>query len=254
MGFGAMLVLVNLLGVATNAYAVAKIYGALDIMNPIMHNICALTFDDGPHPRTEKVLRALQEENVKATFFVLGSQVEYLPHVVQRIHAQGHELANHAYTHTALTNFSRKGIYQEIHKTNELLRHLGIPKPRFLRPPLGAYNGTVKRVLDEMGMDLVLWTTDSYDWQGRPDYANMPNMLNEKMDVATQRGVYLFHDTKLVTAQDAKRIVQELRTLGCQRFVTISEYFSCLAYSEVLAKVREKTPQEKAYEERSFCP
>ncbi len=236
-------------------HCVAKVYGILDIMNPAMHNICALTFDDGPHPFTPKVLRALQEENVKATFFVLGLQVEYFPHTVKRIYAQGHEIANHAYSHRALTDLTHKEIYKEINKTNELLRHLGVPKPRFLRPPLGAYNGVVIKVLNQLGMDLVLWSTDSYDWQGRPDYTNMPNMLNENMTKKTQRGVYLFHDTKKVTAQDAKRIVQELRSMGCQRFVTISDYFSSLASPQVMAKVREKTAEEKAREEKiGRCP
>ncbi len=223
--------------------ATAKVYGALDIMNPVMNNMCALTFDDGPHPRTHKVLDALKEENVRATFFVLGENVQYLPYVITRIHNEGHEIASHAFSHTALTSLSPEEIYKEISDTTDLLGDLGVPKPRFLRPPLGAYDKKVARVARTLELDVVLWSTDSYDWQGRPDYANMPNMMREDMTTETQRGIYLFHDTKLVTAQDAREIVQTLRSIGCTYFVTVSEYFDALASPEVMAALRQEQDQ-----------
>ncbi len=226
---------------SVNSQATAKVYGALDIMNPVMHNICALTFDDGPHPRTHKVLDALQAENVRATFFVLGSQVQYFPQITRRIYEEGHEIANHAFSHTALTSISVQEARQEILHTNALLEKLDIAKPRFIRPPLGAYNRSIMLLVRELEMDLVLWSTDSYDWQGRPDYTNMPNMTREAMTQENQRGIFLFHDTKLVTAQDAQKIVQTLRSMGCKHFVTVSEYFDALHSPQVLAALREET-------------
>ncbi len=232
--------------------AKAKVYGATDIMDPVMNNMCALTFDDGPHPRTHKVLDALKEENVRATFFVLGENVQYLPYVITRIHNEGHEIANHAFSHTALTSLSPEDVHKEISSTNGLLRDLGVPKPRFLRPPLGAYDKKVARIARKLEMDVVLWSTDSYDWQGRPDYANMPNMLREVMTTETQRGIYLFHDTKLVTAQDAKEIVQTLRAIGCKYFVTVSEYFDALASPEVMTALR--LAQDRAQDQDALKP
>ncbi len=229
--------------------ASAKVYGLQDIMNPAMHNICAITFDDGPHAiRTDRILDALKEENVRATFFVLGSQVQHFPHIAQRIYAEGHEVGSHAFTHTALSSLPIIEVRKELEQTNKLLEQLDIPTPRFIRPPFGDYNGAIMRLLREMKMDLVLWSTDSYDWQGRPDYTDMPNMYPEVMNAQTQRGIFLFHDTKLVTAQDAKIIVQTLRQIGCKHFVTVSEYFDALNDPEALALLREAAPQEMALE------
>ncbi len=232
-------------GLGQGHTAMAKAYGARDILDPAMHNMCALTFDDGPHPRTLRVLDVLKEENVKATFFVLGVQVKYYPQITQRIHEEGHEIANHAYSHTPLTTLSQLEVRREIEDTNALLLELGISKPRFVRPPLGAYDGQVMRELRRLEMDLVLWTTDSYDWQGRPDYYNMPNMANEAMTTETQRGIFLFHDTKLVTANDAKRIVTVLREIGCQHFVTVSEYFMYQESPLKLAQFRQENKPDK---------
>ncbi len=226
-----------------------KAYSGWQIMNTSMNNICALTFDDGPHPRTVKILDALKEENVRATFFVLGSQVQYFPKIVRRTHAEGHEIANHAFSHTALTTLSSAEVKKEIEQTNRLLAKYDIPKPRYLRPPLGAYDRSTIAILNELNMDLVLWSTDSFDWQGRPDYSNMPNMVGEVLTPETQRGVYLFHDIKLTTARDIKLIIMILRSIGCHHFVTVSEYFDAIKSPELLAKIREETVTAKVTEE-----
>ncbi len=223
-----------------------KAYSGWQIMDTSMNNICALTFDDGPHPRTVKILDVLKEENVRATFFVLGSQVQYFPKIVRRAYEEGHEIANHAFSHTALTTLSAANVKHEIEHTNRLLAKYDIPKPRYLRPPLGAYDRSTVAILNELDMDLVLWSTDSFDWQGRPDYSNMPNMVGEVLTPETQRGIYLFHDIKLTTARDIKLIIMILRTIGCQQFVTVSEYFDAIDSPEVLAKLRENMVEETA--------
>ncbi len=225
---------------AQGGKAHAKAYGLKQILDPTMHNICAITFDDGPHPRTVHILDVLKEENIRATFFVLGSQVQYFPQIAKRIYQEGHEIANHSYTHPALTQLSDEGVKKELERTNAVIQKNGIPRPRFLRPPLGAYNGATMRIVNELGMDLVLWSTDSYDWQGRPDYSTMPNMAGEAMTDATQRGIFLFHDTKRTTSRDAKLIVMVLRAIGCKEFVTVSEYFDLQASPELLAMLRKK--------------
>ncbi len=226
----------------------ANVYDVQKIMDPQMHNICALTFDDGPHPRTIEILDVLQEEGIKATFFVLGSQVSYYPKIVQRTYADGHEVASHAYTHMSLAKLSTERVRKEILDTNAVLEKNGIPKPRFLRPPLGEFDGRTVRILKELDMDVILWSTDSYDWMRKVDYANMPNMMGEKMTQKTQRGVFLFHDTKLRTAREVGRIIHTLRSIGCERFVTISEYADAQRSPELLAQLRENMSAEKTLE------
>ncbi len=227
----------------------AKVYDVMQIMDPKMHNICALTFDDGPHPHSNKILDVLAEENVKATFFVLGAQLSYLPSIAKRMHAEGHEVASHAYTHLSLAKLSDASVRKELKDTNALLAKYGIPAPRFLRPPLGEFNFRTVKIANEFDLDIILWSTDSNDWRGRVNYAHMPNMINEAMTSKTQRGIYLFHDTKLRTARNVRLIVQTLRQIGCQRFVTVSEYTEAQSSEAALTALRQEMQSNDILEE-----
>src|SRR5262249_4419896 len=84
-----------------------------------------LTFDDGPHPgNTPRLLDALGEGNVKATFFVVGQQVERHPEIVERIAREGHDLGHHTYSHIRLEKISTLRLMQEIERTNKLLTEI----------------------------------------------------------------------------------------------------------------------------------
>lgn len=185
-------------------------------------NMCALTFDDGPTPFTPELLNSLQEANIRATFFVLGSQVVKYPQVVQRIVAEGHEVASHGYAHSNLRKLPTTARWEDLQKTQDVLMDLGIT-PRYFRPPYGSHDESLVELVQSMGMVTVLWTTDSRDWKRRPaHYRNLPSALGRMQPM---QGIFLFHDTRKATVRDVKRIVQDLRTSGCQRFVTVSEYF-----------------------------
>ncbi|MDB4750318.1 polysaccharide deacetylase family protein [bacterium] len=70
-----------------------------------------MTFDDGPHPQnTPRLLDILRTRNIKATFYVIGSNVDRYPHIVRRIVAEGHEIGNHTYTHRKLTTLSNSEV------------------------------------------------------------------------------------------------------------------------------------------------
>ena len=79
----------------------------------------ALTFDDGPGKFTDKLLDCLEENNAKATFFMLGENAERFPDVVKRMHDSGMELGNHSYDHTILTSTTKDGVLQQMQKTND---------------------------------------------------------------------------------------------------------------------------------------
>ncbi len=203
--------------------AQARVWNAFNILDTTPNNMCALTFDDGPHPRTEHILDILREENIKATFFVLGTQVRQYPKIAQRIHAEGHEIGNHSNVHNNLSHLSKEEITEDLLHVQTQLEHLGIPV-KHLRPPFGSFDKTVIAVAKELGLDVMLWSTDSRDWESkRPDYSNMPNILERPLGYDEMRGVFLFHDTKLRTSKDIQLIIMALRTVGCKNFVTISE-------------------------------
>ncbi len=208
---------------AQNSTAHAQAWNSIALIKRPVVNMCALTFDDGPSQLTPQLLDTLKEEGVVATFFVLGEQVARRPEVLQRIIAEGHEIGNHTYTHPDMLTISNQQQRAEMQKLNNILKTMGV-KPRFFRPPYGSYNKKLTALVEDMGMDVMMWSTDSRDWQRKPDYSNMPNALERTMQPEEMRGVFLFHDTKKRTVRDIGLIILILRTMGCERFVTVSEY------------------------------
>jgi peptidoglycan/xylan/chitin deacetylase (PgdA/CDA1 family) len=124
-----------------------------------------LTFDDGPvRGNTGRVLDALANHGVEATFFVVGRQARWYPRLVRREYREGHSVQNHTYTHPDLTTLSNTGIKRELRRTNRAIRAAGVPRPYRFRPPYGATNTRVKRVGASLGLTQTLWSVDPRDW------------------------------------------------------------------------------------------
>ena len=225
--------------------AQARVLDAVAIMHqPASNNICALTFDDGPTAFTSQLLDSLREEGVHATFFLLGQQIVRRPDVVRRMAEEGHEVASHGYSHPNMRKLGTNARYYELHQTNMLLAELGVA-PQYFRPPYGKFDPALASMAQDMGMATVMWTTDSRDWKRRPDYRNMPTATGKRLQPEEMRGVFLFHDTKQTTVQDVKQILTELREGGCQRFVTVSEYFQVVDSTEPLMTARPEIPERE---------
>lgn len=99
--------------------------------------VVALTFDDGPTAYTREVLKTLQEKDIKATFFVMGSELQKQPQIGEAIVVAGHELGNHTYSHQRMWFKSQAFIADEIEKTNILIRNTGYKGDIHFRPPYG---------------------------------------------------------------------------------------------------------------------
>lgn len=122
----------------------------------------ALTFDDGPHPvYTEKLLDALKERGVKATFFVTGEHAELHPDVIKRIHDEGHLIGNHTYSHIQLTSANKEQFQNELIQTNKILSDITGDEIQYVRPPYGSWD---KKIETELNMFPVLWNVDPLDW------------------------------------------------------------------------------------------
>lgn len=134
----------------------------------------ALTFDTGYNPDINRqIAQMLAERGVRATFFVVGSGVEQYPDVVRDIVANGHELANHSWSHKDMTKMSAEQVRAELLDTEAIVQSIvptATTRP-FFRAPFGYVNETVQRVAGEEGFYIVDWTIDSLDWlEGiRPD-------------------------------------------------------------------------------------
>lgn len=181
-------------------------------------NLCALTFDDGPSRHTARLLDILRDRGIRATFFVVGSQVRYHPQIVQRMRDEGHEIGNHTNTHVSLRHLSPEAQRAEISTVQTALARLGVTA-RFIRPPYGRYDANTLKIAGEQNMGLMLWSVDSMDWTKQVRIENMKMLFSgQKL-----RGVFLFHDTHAPTVDAMPDVLDRLIADGCQ-FVTVSEF------------------------------
>ncbi|HXG63763.1 MAG TPA: polysaccharide deacetylase family protein, partial [Blastocatellia bacterium] len=98
----------------------------------------ALTFDDGPTPEgTAQVLAMLRQRQTKATFFLIGAELEQRPELGRQIAEEGHEIGNHSYSHKRMVLKTPSFIREEIERTDQLIRDTGYSGPIHFRPPNG---------------------------------------------------------------------------------------------------------------------
>lgn len=194
-----------------------------------------LTFDDGPHPNTTPhILDILKKRNLKATFFVLGCQVDKYPEIIKRIHDEGHIIGNHTYGHKNLTQLKPAAIKKEIESTNSLIEKITGEKPQYMRPPYGAVNQSVKSAIKEEGMSMVLWTVDTRDWHSK----NEQKILKEvDRQLCISKGNYiggtiLMHDIYPSTVKALDVVLDKLAVNDYKIFAlnnlghTTSEFWS----------------------------
>jgi peptidoglycan/xylan/chitin deacetylase (PgdA/CDA1 family) len=181
---------------------------------------CAVTFDDGPGPHTATLLDHLRARAVRATFFVVGEHVRRQPDLIRRMLAEGHEVENHSYDHPDMRRLSEPERQREIALTEALLESLGA-KPRFFRPPYGAYDAALVEDARAQGLEIVLWSHDSEDWR----YHTAATLEGNILPAASQgaHGIFLFHDIQQPTVAAMPAILDDLRARGC-RFVTVLEW------------------------------
>jgi polysaccharide deacetylase family sporulation protein PdaB len=183
----------------------------------------AITFDDGPSPdSTAHVLALFKEKKAKATFFVLGKNAEAHPELLQQIHAEGHEIGNHAYSHQRLTRLSQEGIKAELHHTNAIIYNITRQKTTHMRPPDNAYNAELVNLTQQLGYNFILWSIDTRDWTN----ASVSSIIRE-IDKAKPGDIILFHDgvTPSHTMEALPKAIDLLQAKGFQ-LVTVSELLS----------------------------
>lgn len=129
-------------------------------------NEWALTYDDGPNPRsTPELLDVLARHNAHATFFMVGKFIREQPELVRRVHAAGHIVGNHTMSHPFLASKPMSFVREEIGGCSKLLEDtLGAPV-RFFRAPFGARRPGILRFVREEGMAPVQWNAQGNDWE-----------------------------------------------------------------------------------------
>lgn len=176
----------------------------------------AITFDDGPNEKyTPEMLNALKERNVKATFFLLGEEVEKYPEIVKQIYEEGHLIGNHSYKHEQLSKLSMEQACNQVNRTNELIHNITGIYPAYLRPPFGDWH----EELDcEMNMVEVLWDVDTLDWSSQ----NHAKIVNKVLKNIQENDIILMHDGYETSVTAAVEIIDTLQKQGYE-FVTVDE-------------------------------
>lgn len=126
----------------------------------------ALTFDDGPSPiYTPQILAILKKYDIKATFFVVGSNAKKYPEMIKAIHAAGHPINSHSMTHPMLTRLSNSALQYEIITPNKIIEEIINEKPLCLRYPFGVSNEHVRNSIRTAGMTPVPMGFNSFDYE-----------------------------------------------------------------------------------------
>lgn len=199
--------------------------------------VIALTFDDGPDKDfTPQVLDILKKNNVKATFFVVGENVEWNAEILKRQHEEGHEIGNHTFTHI---NVSKKGyndIYKEINNTQQAVKKVIGEEPKLFRPPYRAISKAMCNIVKEKDMNIVLWSNlDPRDWSN-PGVYYIVDTITSKVQNGT---IILLHDynnlrnKKSQTVQALEIVIPKLKEMG-YKFVTVSELIENLEKEQTM--------------------
>lgn len=192
----------------------------------------AITFDDGPHAsNTPRLLDMLRARNIKATFYVIGKNVELYPGIVRRTVAEGHEIGNHSYTHTKLSGLSNDRVMSEMRKTDDAVFNACGLRPRTMRPPYGALTQTQRQMVHQaFGYPTILWDVDPLDWK-RPG----SSVVTSRILSGTKNGsIILVHDLHGSSVDAMPETLDGLLRKGF-RFVTVSQLLAMAGTAQASA-------------------
>lgn len=131
----------------------------------------ALTFDDGPSADyTPQVLALLERYKAKGTFFCIGEKIKRFPELTKTIHAKGHAIGNHSFSHrNSFPIFSTNRIVRELEQTNQWIYDTTGAECQLFRPPFGVTNPNIAKAVKQLSMCSIGWNIRSYDTSKHPD-------------------------------------------------------------------------------------
>lgn len=177
----------------------------------------ALTFDDGPSPQTARLLDFLKEQDIRVTFFLVGSRISTYKNTVCREVNEGHEIAYHSYSHQNQTGLTTEKIKSDLKKSDQLLYELTGAHFTLWRTPGGNYNA---RVLEAVELPHIMWSRDTLDWKNRNAYSVYASVRNAK-----DGDIVLMHDLYGTTVDGAIMAMKEMLA-GDYEFLTVTELLS----------------------------
>lgn len=186
--------------------------------------VVALTFDDGPTTTaTDQILAILAEQNVKATFFVIGAELERNLDHGKKIVAAGHELGNHSYSHARMIFVTPSFVKQEIESTDKLIRDAGHQGEIFFRPPYGKKLFALPYYLSRNHRRTITWDVEPESY---PEIDASADKIAEHVLSKTRPGsiiiLHVMYPNRVESMKAVKKIVEGLKAQGYS-FQTVSE-------------------------------
>ena len=180
----------------------------------------AMTFDDGPHgENTPRLLDMLKKREIKATFFVVGQCVTEYPAIMKRIVTEGHEIANHSWSHPLLTKLGEDGVTSQIQKTHDAIIETTGVAPKLMRPPYGGFSLNQRNWANKKwGYRIILWDVDPLDWKHR----SPARVQSEIVKLTVPGSIILAHDIHKSTIDAMPETLDALAAKGF-KFVTVSD-------------------------------
>jgi peptidoglycan/xylan/chitin deacetylase (PgdA/CDA1 family) len=196
----------------------------------------AMTFDDGPHgANTPRLLDMLKQRGIKATFFIVGQCAAEFPDIMKRIVAEGHEIANHSWSHPQLTKLGEESVTDQLQKTHDVIKQTTGIEAKVMRPPFGAFTPNQRSWANKKwGYKIIMWDVDPLDWKVR----NAEHVKSEILKRTVAGSIILAHDIHKTTVDAMPETLDGLVAKGF-KFVSVSEL---LAMDKPVAPKPKATP------------
>jgi len=200
-----------------------QFFGGLVSKVETTEKIIALTFDDGPGKNTEKILKILSEEDVKATFFLTGGEIEQNFEYATQIVEAGHEIGNHSYSHQRMVFRSYSFIKQEIEETDKLIREIGYEGDIHFRPPYGKRLLFLPHYLNQHNRYTIFWNIEPESYKNiADDSEEIVNYVLEKIEPGSIILLHVMYENRKESLNAVRPLIIHLKNEGYE-FVTISE-------------------------------
>ncbi len=160
--------------------------------------------------KTKKILDILDENGVKATFFLVDIWTQRFPELVQEIAARGHEIGNHSTTHPKMSTLSREKIAQELETMSANVEKLIGQRPTLFRPPYGDYNNDVVLTARENGYEVIQWSVDSLDWKNK----GVQPLIDRATKNVKSGDIVLFHNDSQYIVDALPAVLKKYREQG----------------------------------------
>jgi len=202
-----------------------QFFGGLTYRINTTQKVVALTFDDAPSDFSDQVVDILAAKQVKATFYLIGQNIQNTPESAKYISENGHELGNHSYSHQRFLLKSPSFVHREISLTNDLIRQTGYTGPITFRPPYGKKLFVLPWYLNRHNIPTIMWDVEPDTFADR----NPQALVEYTLANVKPGSIILLHPFCESVCQADRLalplIIDELKSLGYQ-FVTVSYLLS----------------------------